>query len=205
MNNCVNIGITGPSGAGKSTICDIISKYGYKILDADEIAKDTINSNQECLDKLSKQFGNNTILDGKLNRKYLADCAFKSKEALKALSDITHPYIFERIKNEVLIINGEGNNTVVDAAALLESRLNCLCDYVIAVIAPKDIRVKRIMKRDNLTYIQALNRINAQNDDDFYISKSRYVLNGSKSIILLQEEIKEIILRGLNNKNAATD
>jgi len=107
---------------------------------------------------------------------------YKDPEKMEILTRITHAYVLKDI-NRILYIGEEHNASmaVIDAVFLIESGLDKICDLVIGVVAPREVRMERIMKRDNITREQALSRINAQPDEQFYYDHCDYIINNSKN------------------------
>lgn len=172
------IGLTGLTGAGKSTVAQKLMAYGCYHIDADKVAREVINNNANVKNKLKKRFGNDVInADGTTNRPLLASRAFADEESTNALNEITHPAVIEEIKSIIKDMEEVGyRGIIIDAIALFESGLDSLCDFNVTVIAPKEIRLERIMKRDNITEEKALERINAQKDESFFTSRADFVL-----------------------------
>ena len=172
------IGLTGLTGAGKSTVAQKLMAYGCYHIDADKVAREVINNNENVKNKLKERFGNDVInADGTTNRPLLASRAFASEECTNALNEITHPAVTEEIQSIIKDMNEVGyRGVIIDAIALFESGEDKLCDFTVAVVAPKDIRLERIMKRDNITEEKALERINAQKDESFFTKQADFVL-----------------------------
>ncbi len=172
------IGLTGLTGAGKSTVAQKLMAYGCYHIDADKVAREVINNNENVKNKLKKRFGNDVInADDTTNRPLLASRAFADEESTNALNEITHPAVIEEIKSIIKDMEEVGyRGIIIDAIALFESGLDSLCDFNVTVIAPKEIRLERIMKRDNITEEKALERINAQKDESFFTSRADFVL-----------------------------
>ncbi|MEM1485320.1 dephospho-CoA kinase [Oscillospiraceae bacterium PP1C4] len=178
------IGLTGQTGAGKSTLSRMFEDRGLEILDADRIARETIETSTECLMNLVLEFSTEVIHpDATLNREKLAMICFSDKQKLKRLNEITFPYIIEAIRRK-LEDAGKRNvrMAVLDAPTLFESGLDKRCDCVIAVIADKEMRIKRIIARDGLTAEAAQRRVNAQNADEFYTSRADYILTNDEDL-----------------------
>ncbi len=184
------IGITGGSGGGKSTVTKIIEKYDAEILDADIVAKEVVEPGKPAFLEIKDEWPS-VVLDGVLDRKALAKIVFNNADDLHKLNTITHKYVIEEIKNK--INNSQAAIFVIDAIALFESGLADFCDVTICVIAKKEERIKRIMKRDNLTELEATERINAQKNDSFYIERSDFVIYNNEGQHNLEEEIGRII------------
>ena len=172
------IGLTGLTGAGKSTVAQKLMAYGCYHIDADKVAREVINSNENVKNKLKEHFGDDVINeDGTTNRPLLASRAFANEESTNALNEITHPAVTEEIKSIIKDMEEIGyRGVIIDAIALFESGEDALCDFTVAVIAPKEIRLERIMKRDSITEEKALERINAQKDESFFTSRADFVL-----------------------------
>ncbi len=172
------IGLTGLTGAGKSTVAQKLMAYGCYHIDADKVAREVINNNENVKNKLKERFGDDVINgDGTTNRPLLATRAFADTESTNDLNAITHPAVTEEIKSIIKDMEEVGyRGVIIDAIALFESGEDALCDFTVAVVAPKEIRLDRIMKRDNITEEKALERINAQKDESFFTKQADFVL-----------------------------
>ena len=159
------IGLTGLTGAGKSTVAKKLMAYGCYHIDADKVARNVINNSEDVKNKLRERFGEDVVNeDGTTNRPLLASRAFANEESTNALNEITHPAVTEEIQSIIRDMEKVGyRGVIIDAIALFESGEDKLCDFTVAVVAPVDIRLERIMKRDNISEEKALERINAQN------------------------------------------
>ena len=190
------IGLTGLTGAGKSTVAQKLMAYGCYHIDADKVAREVINNNENVKNKLKERFGEDVINpDGTTNRPLLASRAFSREENTNALNEITHPAVTEEIQSIIKDMEEVGyRGIIIDAIALFESGEDALCDFTVAVVAPKEIRLERIMKRDNITEEKALERINAQKDESFFTSRADFVLWNYPPYDL-NVEIKPIILQ----------
>ena len=171
-------GLTGKTGAGKSTVALKLKNMGFYVIDGDKIARSITEKGKPALEKLAKEFGCDIIeCDGSLNRKLLASRAFKDKKSTAKLNGITHPIIKEEFQAELQKAENEGYSfALIDAAALLESSCKDLCEKIIVVTAPEEIRLQRILKRDCITKEQALTRMNAQFPDEYYFNQADIII-----------------------------
>ena len=170
--------------------------YGCYHIDADKVAREVINNNENVKNKLKERFGDDVInADGTTNRPVLASRAFADEQSTNDLNNITHPAVTEEIQSIIKDMEEVGyRGIIIDAIALFESGEDALCDFTVAVVAPKEIRLERIMKRDNITEEKALERINAQKDESFFTSRADFVLWNYPPYDL-NVEIKPIILQ----------
>ena len=183
------VGLTGPTGAGKSYVCEIFRQKGFKILDCHKIAHELTAKNASILTELASEFGEDVVKNGELDRKLLASRAFDTKEHTKKLNSILHPAIVEKCKEEA---NGL---TVLDASQLFEANMQNDCYKVIGVLADEDVRIKRIIARDNITEQQAKLRMSAQFDNDYFIDNCDYIIyNNGEDIAAQTDNILEVIL-----------
>ena len=191
------IGITGNSGSGKSTVSKMISEnYEAKIIDADKIAKEMTMNNGEYLQAIKQTFGEDVIKDNTLDRKKLADIVFSNKTEKEKLDSLTFEYVVRRIKEEIkkAQLKSDIKYIVLDVPLLFESKLNEVCNYTIGVTAPKIEKIKRICKRDKLSEEKALQRLNSQPDDEFFIQKCDFIIeniNNEKT----EAKVNEIMLK----------
>ncbi len=183
------LGVTGGSGCGKSNFCRALAEKGAYVIDADLVARDVVRPGENALLEIEKEFGKEYILpNGELDRKKLGALVFSDSDKLNILNQITHKYIIKEIKKRLDEL--PCGLKVIDAAVLFESGLADICDRTLCVLADRKTRAKRIAARDNLTYEEAQNRINAQQKDDFYRSHADDVIlnNGSKEELVLETE-----------------
>ena len=174
----LTIGLTGKTGAGKSTVAAYLKEKGCYIIDGDVIARQITEKGSEVLPLLQKAFGEDILDENcELIRKRLAERAFSTKENTALLNSITHPAIKKRCESEMALAEGQGYKTaVIDAAAILESDCKDLCGKIVVVHADEETRLQRILSRDGITYEQAMTRINAQKDDDYYFSQADIII-----------------------------
>ena len=186
------IGLTGPTGSGKSSVSRVAEDFGLQVIDCDKTAREATEKVTDGLKALVLAFGKEILLpDGTLNRKALAALAFKDKESTELLNKTILPYIAELLKKQVA-----RRDTLLDAPTLFESGVNNICSKTIAVLADREIRLKRIIARDNLTLKEAETRLNAGKDEEFYRQRANYILynNGDENAFLkrFSDILKEI-------------
>lgn len=188
----ITLGLTGKTGAGKSTVAELLKEKGCYIIDGDIIARQITQKGSEVLPLLQKAFGDDILNEkGELIRAVLAKRAFSSKENTALLNSITHPVIKQRCAGEMAKAESLGYKTaLIDAAALLDSDCKDLCQKIIVVTAPEDIRLQRILERDHITKEQAMTRINAQKSDEYYFSHADIIIRNYPPYNLQDEMIK---------------
>jgi dephospho-CoA kinase len=181
------IGLTGGIGSGKTTIGKHFQSLGVPVYIADDAAKG-ITESPEVLSQIKKTFGASIFDKGKLNRKALGAVVFSDAKKLKQLNAIIHPavrlHFFEWVKQ-----HANHPFVIKEAAILFESGGHVDCDYIITVVASKEVRIKRAMDRDNITRKTVLERIENQWSDDERTSKSDFVIEN----INLQEAKKQAV------------
>lgn len=165
------IGITGPTGAGKTTALNVLTELGAHIIDADQVYHDLLAHSAPMGDALTARFGS-AILDetGQVDRKALGSVVFADPTALADLNAITHRFIIEEIDRQAAQAETEGRSAVaIDAIALIESGVGETCDAVVGILAPREIRIRRIMAREGIPEDYARKRVDAQQGDDFSV------------------------------------
>ena len=178
------IGITGSSGSGKTTLSKILNeREDVKVINADEVVRELSVPGTEYLNAIKDTFGQEVFFeDGNLNRKKLAKKIYNDNVSRENLNKLTFNYVVKEIISRVINIDSEKVKfAIIDAPLLFESGLNKCCDYVISLIADFDLKVRRICKRDNIDEQTAKSRLNIQNEDEFYIQKSDFVIHNSEN------------------------
>lgn len=191
------LGITGSSGSGKTTLSNILRKRtDAVILDADKIARELNRPGTEYMASIEDAFGKEILLeDGNLNRKGLANLIYSNDNARKKLNDLTFKYVVNEINNRINIIKNTNKNVkyiIIDAPLLFEAGIDSNCDIVISLIADKNLKIKRICKRDNVGEEEAKNRLDIQHENRYYIEKSDYIIENTEDYNL-EEEINRIM------------
>lgn len=199
------IGLTGPTGAGKSTVAQALGRLGCVIVDADAAARG-IAEQPACLAKLKEAFGADIVRpDGTLDRKLLSQRAFAGPESTSLLNSITHPAIFEACIRQIRQAQEGGCRAVIlDAPLLFESGADRLCSAAIAVTAPPESRLKRIMARDGIDENLARARMEAQHGEEYYTSRAAYSFSGGTDWSVLDEKAGELLERILENLDQET-
>lgn len=191
------IGITGSSGAGKSTVCEILEEYQIKVLNADKMAKQLSKKGNEYLTDIITLFGKEILQEnGELDRPKLANIIYGNNQKRELLNQCTFKHIHIAIQKEIQRIFSENPKAVIaiDAPLLFEAKLEDICNLVIAVITKdKEVQIERIIQRDYITKEQAIKRLQAQMPDEYYTSKSQYVIVNDGKMEDIEEQVKEVI------------
>ena len=193
----IKIGICGSSGSGKGYVCKLFSTYGYKWIDTDRVYRDLATPKSQCVKELRDYFGDIILnSDGSLNRKALSKIVFEgenSKIRLNKLNQITHFYIQKETEAIIEKCRENGyNGVLIDAPVLYESGFDKMCDVTICVTAPLDLKLKRIVNRDNTTEAKARARINNQLSDEELRKRCTYEIDNSEGADI-EKQILEIL------------
>ena len=171
------LGLTGGTGAGKTSALNAIRELGGEIIDCDAVYHEMLDHDQELRNTINATFPGVFGPDGKLNRQKLGQEVFAKKERLDKLNSIVFRFLIPELERRMEGI--PDGLYAIDAINLIESGLDRLCDRTIAVTAPTELRVRRIMARDNITEQYARLRISAQKPDEFYRGKCDLELNNA--------------------------
>ena len=192
------IGITGGIGAGKSLVAEIIKAMGYPVYNSDERAKELTESNPKIKEGLIHLFGGEIYQNDTLNKFALAQAIFSDESLREKVNALIHPIVREDFNLWALA----QNNSLVfnESAILFETGSFKNFDAIILVYAPTELRIKRIMKRDNCSENEVLKRMNSQfSDEEKYQLTEFRVLNDEQTPLLKQ--VEQIILSFLYPKN----
>lgn len=186
------IGITGSIGSGKSTAAKIFEKYGFEVINADELYHKISKPNKLIYRKIIKEFGEKIINpDKSINRDKLKKIVFSDDKKLKKLNSITHPIIISEIKR--LIKKNKNKNIIVDAPLLLESDAKNLVDGIIVVKCNDKIRIQRLVKKGKLTQEQIKKITKSQMPLNKKLGLADFVINNSGNLNYLENQVKDAV------------
>jgi len=189
------IGLTGGIATGKTTVSEMFVKLGAHLIDADVIARDIVKPNQAAWEEIVEVFGGSVLDDKKeIIREKLAAEIFDAPEKRKQLEAITHPRIIEEENRRVneLRKNNKSGIIILDAALLIEAGHHNRVDKLIVVYLNKDTQIKRLRKRDSLSFEDAEKRVNSQMPLDEKVKLADYVIDNNKSIYEVEKQVSEI-------------
>ncbi len=198
------IGLTGGIASGKSTVSGMLRELGAYIIDADLISRDIILRGTGAWDEIVEYFGEGILLpNGEIDRKRLGNIVFADRQKLQKLNSITHPRIIKRIKEIIEEERAEGKERaiVLDAAILIEMGMQSMVDEIWLVSADKDIQIRRLMERDRLSYQNAINRIRVQMPLSEKIKYADYVIDNSKDMGYIKEQVSKLWERVIEEHN----
>ncbi len=171
------IGITGPTGAGKTTLLREVEKLGGGVIDCDAVYHELLERDAALQDGLEQAFGPLRNESGAIDRKKLGAVVFRDPEKLETLNAIAWEAVVARTGALVEEYRAQGSALVaIDAIALLESPLRELCQLTVAVLAPTEVRVRRVMAREGISEEYAWARVKAQKPDGYFVENCDHVL-----------------------------
>lgn len=193
------IGITGPTGAGKTTALNVLKEFGCCVIDCDAVYHELISTSAELRQALTDRFGAVFLPDGGLDRQKLGKLVFQDQAALSSLNAITHRYVSGEVNRRIAQAEAEGcPGAAVDAIALLEGGLKDRCDVTVAVVAPAEVRVRRIVAREGISEEYARIRIAAQKPAQFYRDGCTHTLENDGTPEAFAEQARRLFKQILN-------
>lgn len=196
------IGITGAFGSGKTTAANIFKKYGFEVINADELYHDIYEKDEKLKNKIIKEFGT-------LDRSRIKKIVFNNYKKLKKLNEITHPIIIREIKNKIdSIIKLNNKKTIkknkknqnskevkiaLDAPLLIESNMQDMVDKIIVVKCDEKAQIERLLKKGKYTKEEIENIINSQMPLEEKIKYADFVIDNNSSINEVEKQIAQII------------
>ena len=187
----LKVGITGGIGSGKSTITSLFHNLGVPIYNSDERAKWLMSNDVDLMDQIKILFGQESYSNNKLNRAHLANIVFQNHDLLKQLNAIVHPLVKIDFENWLLLQKNEPL-VIKEAAILIESGAYKELDILIVVFANKEIRIKRVMNRDNVAKEDVEKRMKTQLSDSERLKFAHYSIENNKNQSNLKRQVGEL-------------
>jgi dephospho-CoA kinase len=185
----IKAGITGGIGSGKTTICKIFSILGVPIYHADERAKILLSQSPDIREQIKETFGEEIYTDGTiLNREKLAQIIFNDKGALTKINSMIHPLVyadfFHWCKSQI------SHYVLLEAAIMFESGGYQKLDKTIMINAPEDLRITRVIERDNVSNEQVLARMRNQWPEERKVPLADFIINNDGNSMLIPVVLK---------------
>ncbi|MDD3840617.1 MAG: dephospho-CoA kinase [Clostridia bacterium] len=175
------IGLTGGIASGKSTVSAHLKHLGAYVIDADIVSREITKKGSFVLQKLKDELGKEIVdNDGNLNRPLVRNIVFNDAVMLKKLNKVIHPEIIREISSRIEdVCNKDIPVVVVDAALLIETGIYKKMDQVWLVFLEKQVQIERLMKRDNISYTDALNIIKSQMELEQKVKYADYIIDNN--------------------------
>lgn len=184
------VGVTGGIGAGKSVVCRIFRAMGYPVFYSDQVAKEILNEDKSVRQAIINLFGTEAYIDGGYHRQYIAQQVFQDNQLLSQLNQIVHP----AVRNAFAIWQDQQNAPILlnEAAILFETGMYKNYDAMILVTAPVDIRIKRVMNRDQVTAEEVKKRMEKQWPDEKKQALADYIIVNDGVEMLIPQVIEVV-------------
>ncbi|HTB99281.1 MAG TPA: dephospho-CoA kinase [Ferruginibacter sp.] len=184
----IKVGITGGMGSGKSTVAKVFETLGIPVFYADTRAKILMDENEELKEKIQENFGKDTYVYGKLDRKHLSSIIFNDSKKLALLNSFVHPATIKDADDWMK--QQKTHYAIKEAALIFESGAQEYLDYVIGVYSPTTIRIQRVIKRDNITAEEVKLRMNKQIDEEIKMRLCDFVITNDEQKLLIPQVLK---------------
>jgi dephospho-CoA kinase len=182
------LGITGGIGSGKSTICKVFNVLGIPVFLSDDEARVIMDGDPVVREELNKIVGFNIYESKGLDRPKLAEIIFNDTFILEKVNQLVHPRVLNAFNNWT--DKQDSEYVILETALLLESKIDWRIDKILAVIAPIEERILRVMDRNSMSGDQVLERIKNQVSENEMIRRSDYVINNADSDMILPDLIR---------------
>ncbi len=192
FENVTIIGLTGQSGAGKTTVSKIFNENGFCVIDADAISR-KVATDKNFLGEVYELFPDCVSEEG-LNRQKLAGIVFNDEKALNKYTSLIYPYITNEVFKLIRYFKNNGAKLILlDAPTLFESGLDVICNCIVSVTAPLELKIQRILARDGIPYEMVRSRLSSQNSESFFAMRSDYLISNDSTALDLTDKTHAVI------------
>ncbi|HCZ8484316.1 TPA: dephospho-CoA kinase [Staphylococcus aureus] len=189
------IGLTGGIASGKSTVSELLSVFGFKVVDADKAAREAVKKGSKGLAQVREVFGDEAIDEnGEMNRRYMGDLVFNHPEKRLELNAIIHPIVRDIMEEEKQEYLKQGYNVVMDIPLLFENELENTVDEVWVVYTSESIQMDRLMQRNNLSLEDAKARVYSQISIDKKSRMADHVIDNLGDKLELKQNLERLLV-----------
>ena len=193
----LKIAVTGGIGAGKSEVCRLISESGYKVINADDIAKDILKSDIAVRKKVIDLFGEESYLGEEINRDYLSQNIFNDPDNVSKINSIIHPLTLLKINNLISEELVKNDIVFVESALIFEAHREDNYDYIFLVVAEEERRIKRILAKGILSLSQITSRMDNQLSDEIKSDRADFIIYNNDGL----NKLNALLISYRLNKN----
>ena len=188
------IGLTGGIASGKSTVSELLSVFGFKVVDADKAAREAVKKGSKGLAQVREVFGDEAIDEnGEMNRRYMGDLVFNHPEKRLELNAIIHPIVRDIMEEEKQEYLKQGYNVIMDIPLLFENELENTVDEVLVVYTSESIQMDRLMQRNNLSLEDAKARVYSQISIDKKSRMADHVIDNLGDKLELKQNLERLL------------
>ncbi|UXT53723.1 dephospho-CoA kinase [Staphylococcus aureus] len=188
------IGLTGGIASGKSTVSELLSVFGFKVVDADKAAREAVKKGSKGLAQVREVFGYEAIDEnGEMNRRYMGDLVFNHPEKRLELNAIIHPIVRDIMEEEKQEYLKQGYNVIMDIPLLFENELENTVDEVWVVYTSESIQMDRLMQRNNLSLEDAKARVYSQISIDKKSRMADHVIDNLGDKLELKQNLERLL------------
>ncbi|HCU9625743.1 TPA: dephospho-CoA kinase [Staphylococcus aureus] len=188
------IGLTGGIASGKSTVSELLSVFGFKVVDADKAAREAVKKGSKGLAQVREVFGDEAIDEnGEMNRRYMGDLVFNHPEKRLELNAIIHPIVRNIMEEEKQEYLKQGYNVIMDIPLLFENELENTVDEVWVVYTSESIQMDRLMQRNNLSLEDAKARVYSQISIDKKSRMANHVIDNLGDKLELKQNLERLL------------
>lgn len=188
------IGLTGGIASGKSTVSELLSVFGFKVIDADKAAREAVKKGSKGLAQVREVFGDEAIDEnGEMNRRYMGDLVFNHPEKRLELNAIIHPIVRDIMEEEKQEYLKQGYNVIMDIPLLFENELENTVDKVWVVYTSESIQMDRLMQRNNLSLEDAKARVYSQISIDKKSRMADHVIDNLGDKLELKQNLERLL------------
>lgn len=189
------IGLTGGIASGKSTVSELLSVFGFKVVDADKAAREAVKKGSKGLAQVREVFGDEAIDEnGEMNRRYMGDLVFNHPEKRFELNAIIHPIVRDIMEEEKQEYLKQGYNVIMDIPLLFENELENTVDEVWVVYTSESIQMDRLMQRNNLSLEDAKARVYSQISIDKKSRMADHVIDNLGDKLELKQNLERLLV-----------
>lgn len=188
------IGLTGGIASGKSTVSELLSVFGFKVVDADKAAREAVKKGSKGLAQVREVFGDEAIDEnGEMNRRYMGDLVFNHPEKRLELNAIIHPIVRDIMEEEKQEYLKQGYNVIMDIPLLFENELENTVDEVWVVYTSESIQMDRLMQRNNLSLEDAKARVYSQISIDKKSRMADHVIDNLGDKLEIKQNLERLL------------